>query len=64
MRIDKASGEVTAEYDGSVLQPDGGRPRDVRAVLNGIAYDPDSKRLFVTGKYWPKLYEIELVGGR
>lgn len=30
-------------------------------VLNGIAYDPDTKRLFVTGKFWPKIYEIEIV---
>ncbi len=30
-------------------------------VLNGIAYDPDRDRLFVTGKYWPKLFEIKLV---
>ncbi len=30
-------------------------------VLNGIAYDKDKKRLFVTGKNWTKLYEIELV---
>lgn len=30
-------------------------------VLNGIAYDFDQKRLFVTGKWWPKLFEIELV---
>ena len=30
-------------------------------VLNGIAYDEISKRIFVTGKYWPYLYEIELV---
>ena len=32
--------------------------RDSDAVLNGIAYDADKKRLFVTGKLWPKLYEI------
>ncbi|MBN1566842.1 MAG: glutaminyl-peptide cyclotransferase [Acidobacteria bacterium] len=31
------------------------------AVLNGIAYDPASKRLFVTGKLWPRLFEIKLV---
>jgi glutamine cyclotransferase len=31
------------------------------AVLNGIAYDPDHKRLFVTGKLWPNIYEIQLV---
>ena len=30
-------------------------------VLNGIAYDAEKKRLFVTGKLWPKLFEIELV---
>jgi len=30
-------------------------------MLNGIAYDPNGDRLFVTGKMWPKLYEIELV---
>jgi len=30
-------------------------------VLNGIAYDAENDRLFVTGKFWPKLFEIELV---
>lgn len=30
-------------------------------VLNGIAYDPDSKKVYVTGKYWPKLFEVEFV---
>jgi glutamine cyclotransferase len=29
-------------------------------VLNGIAYDPDGDRLFVTGKNWPKLFEVRL----
>jgi glutaminyl-peptide cyclotransferase len=31
------------------------------AVLNGIAYDPATKRLFITGKLWPNIYEIKLV---
>ncbi|MBA7546215.1 hypothetical protein ES705_38598 [subsurface metagenome] len=31
-------------------------------VLNGIAYDVKNDRLFVTGKFWPKLFEIELIG--
>jgi glutamine cyclotransferase len=31
------------------------------AVLNGIAYDPDRKRLFVTGKLWPSIFEIRIV---
>ncbi len=30
-------------------------------VLNGIAYDESTERLFVTGKYWPQLFEIEVV---
>lgn len=34
------------------------------AVLNGIAYDPDRKRLFVTGKLWPNIFEIKLVPKR
>ncbi len=31
------------------------------AVLNGIAYDAAADRLFVTGKLWPRLFEIKLV---
>jgi glutaminyl-peptide cyclotransferase len=34
---------------------------DPEAVLNGIAYDAEKRRLFVTGKLWPKLFEIEVV---
>lgn len=30
-------------------------------VLNGIAYDPDSGKIYLTGKNWPKLYEVRLV---
>jgi glutaminyl-peptide cyclotransferase len=33
-------------------------------VLNGIAYDPQGDRLFVTGKLWPKLFEIRITGDR
>jgi glutamine cyclotransferase len=34
---------------------------DPEPVLNGIAYDAASNRLFVTGKLWPRLFEIEVV---
>ncbi len=34
------------------------------AVLNGIAWDPNGRRLFVTGKNWPTLFEIRLTGPR
>ena len=30
-------------------------------VLNGIAWDEKGKRLFLTGKYWPEIYEVQLV---
>jgi len=33
-------------------------------VLNGIAYDPKGNRLFVTGKHWPKLFEIKVINPR
>ena len=33
---------------------------DEDAVLNGIAYDPASDRLFVTGKRWPSLFEVRI----
>ena len=34
---------------------------DVEAVLNGIAYDAANDKLYITGKRWPNLYEIELI---
>ena len=59
MRIDPASGVVTGEIDFTGLLP----PGDYEAntdVLNGIAYDSTTDRLFVTGKFWPKLFEVRL----
>ncbi len=49
--------------DLSRLLTDGDRATPVD-VLNGIAYDPAGDRLFVTGKLWPKLFEIKLVQRR
>lgn len=61
-RIDPDSGRVLGWIDLSGLLPPEKRGTDnVDAVLNGIAYDPKGKRLYVTGKLWPKLFEIELV---
>jgi glutamine cyclotransferase len=37
---------------------------DSEAVLNGIAHDAVKNRLFVTGKLWPRLFEIEVVPRR
>lgn len=59
-RIDPASGRVTGWVDLSGLLPPEERTQPVD-VLNGIAYDAATGRLFVTGKWWPKLYQIEVV---
>jgi glutamine cyclotransferase len=58
VRIAPGTGQITGYIDLRNLWP---RRSDPEAVLNGIAYDAAGKRLFVTGKNWPKLYEIELV---
>jgi glutamine cyclotransferase len=58
-RIDPVSGKVIAYIDLTGILPVRDREADTD-VLNGIAYDPGGKRIFVTGKKWPKLFEIRL----
>lgn len=58
--IDPTTGSVEGVVDLRGLLPANEYTADTN-VLNGIAYDPVGKRIFVTGKYWPKLFEIELV---
>jgi glutaminyl-peptide cyclotransferase len=59
VRIDPASGKVTAEIDASgLLTADEKRGTD---VLNGIAYDPAKKTFLLTGKYWPTMFEVRFV---
>jgi len=60
-RIDPASGRLLGWIDLAGLLPDEDRAAQRVDVLNGIAYDPATGRLFVTGKWWPKLFEIELI---
>jgi glutamine cyclotransferase len=59
-RIAPETGQVVGwiELEGLLSAEDRSQPVD---VLNGIAYDAQTDRLFVTGKLWPKLFEIELV---
>ena len=59
-RIDPATGLVTAWIDLRGLLPQVYQLQ-AEAVLNGIAYDAAQDRLFVTGKLWPKLFEVRLV---
>jgi glutamine cyclotransferase len=59
-RISPRSGRVTGWIDLTGLMSPMYR-RDAEAVLNGIAYDSARHRLFVTGKLWPRLFEIKVV---
>lgn len=59
VRIDPRSGKILGWIDLTGLLPPSER-RDDEAVLNGIAYDAAGDRLFVTGKRWPKIFEIRL----
>jgi glutamine cyclotransferase len=51
---------VLGSIDLSSLLPANERT-DPEAVLNGIAWDATHDRLFVTGKLWPKLFEIKVI---
>lgn len=59
LRIDPSSGRVTSYLNLKEI-----RPRetfsDDEAVLNGIAYDVSQKRIFVSGKRWPRVFEIRI----
>ena len=65
LKIDPSNGRVVAKADLSTIigtnVPGGLSDNLVQlgAVLNGIAYDPIGKRFFITGKLWPKVFEIK-----
>ena len=58
--VDPATGIVEGVVDLTGILPEE-EVAPTTDVLNGIAYDDDGKRIFVTGKNWPKLYEIEII---
>jgi glutaminyl-peptide cyclotransferase len=61
LKIDYASGRVLEIIDASALaQAVRGRVRSSEGVLNGIALEPGTGRLFLTGKLWPDLFEVVL----
>jgi glutamine cyclotransferase len=60
LKIDPAAGRVVAKYD---LNDMWNRVKAINPevdVPNGIAYDLTTKKIYVTGKYWPEMYEIQL----
>lgn len=64
VRIDPASGRVVGVIDLAGLLPADQVKDPNDDVLNGIAWDAANRRLFVTGKNWPSLFEIRLTGPR
>jgi glutamine cyclotransferase len=62
VRIDKATGRVTARIDASgLLTAEERAALPSGAVLNGIAYDAQNDTFLVTGKLWPKVFEVRFV---
>jgi len=62
LRIDAATGDVTAVIDASSLP--NRATDDPNHVLNGIAAVPGTDRFLMAGKRWPDLYEVELVAAQ
>lgn len=61
IRIDPQTGKITGIIQLNNLPETQDNTLEIDAVANGIAYDAKTKRLFVTGKLWPNLYEVKLV---
>lgn len=62
VKIDTANGYVVGKLNlsGLLHQYDPAAKPNGDAVLNGIAYDSATKKLYITGKYWPKMFEMQL----
>ncbi|MEL6324656.1 MAG: glutaminyl-peptide cyclotransferase [Pseudomonadota bacterium] len=61
VEIDPETGIVIGQLDLPALYPADRRQAPLDDVLNGIAYDPETGHLFVTGKLWPSLFELKLL---
>jgi glutamine cyclotransferase len=62
LRINKRTGKVTGVIDASgLLTPEERTQAGSDGVLNGIAYDPGNDVFLITGKLWPKLFEVKFV---
>ncbi len=61
VQIDPQTGKIISEINLDGILKMYTNPNDTTDYLNGIAYDSIRKRLFVTGKWWPRLFEIELI---
>ncbi len=60
LKIDTGSAEVVQEIDLGYLAKEIARTSPEADVLNGIAYNPNTQEVYVTGKLWPRLYVLRL----
>jgi glutamine cyclotransferase len=61
LKVDVKTGKVTGILDmQSLVAENKAKLNNPDSVLNGIAWNPKSKTMFVTGKLWPRIYEIKL----
>lgn len=58
LKINPANGEVVGKLDLTDLANRAKAKNPMEQFLNGIAYNPETDKIYVTGKYWPELYEI------
>ncbi len=62
LQLDKFSGDILAFIDAASLLTEEERAElSSNAVLNGIAYNPETETFFITGKLWPKMFEVVFV---
>jgi len=59
-KIDAETGAVVGWLDGSPLRREVDLADPSQDVLNGIAYDREAKKYYLTGKRWPKLFEVKV----
>ena len=60
VQIEPETGKIISEINLAGILDMHKNPKDTIDYLNGIAYDQEKDRLFVTGKWWPRLFEIQL----
>ncbi len=63
LAIDATNGSVVGVIDAAALRPAGAPAEDLDYVLNGIAHRLETDTYFLTGKFWPVVYEVKLVPG-
>ncbi|HEX3008332.1 MAG TPA: glutaminyl-peptide cyclotransferase, partial [Bacteroidales bacterium] len=59
VKIDPATGHVVGKIDISPLREEAQRKYSHSSETNGIAYDAANNKIYVTGKLWPYIYQVE-----